>query len=58
MQSKPSHHGGGAAILLTKTTLYMQLQLQCFIHLLQGYVQGVAVEEKNASLEQEVEEQV
>ena len=57
MQSKPSHHGGGAVILLTKTILYMQL-LHCFIHLLQGYVQGVAVEEKNAPLEQEVEEQV
>ena len=55
MQSKSSHHGGGALISLPKT--YMQL-LQCFIHLLQGYVQGVAVEEKNASLEQEVEEQV
>ena len=47
MQSKSGHHGGGAVILLL-----------IFTHVLQGYVQGVAVEEKNAPLEQEVEEQV
>ena len=48
MQSQSSNHGGMA--------VGFEFNVQDFP--LQGYVQGVAVDEKDASLDQEVEEQV